>query len=112
MRKEERSARILDVIAEQGFAALKALSQTLGVSEMTIWRDLQRLMVDHADRVILVMASTKMNKQTFSHVCGIDQLDILVTDAGMRAEDRARLEQAGVQVEVVNATSGGAGSQG
>jgi DeoR/GlpR family transcriptional regulator of sugar metabolism len=74
--------------------------------------DLKRLMVDHADRVILVMDSTKMNKQTFSHVCGIDQLDILVTDAGMRAEDRARLEQAGVQVEVVNAPSGGAGSQG
>jgi DeoR/GlpR family transcriptional regulator of sugar metabolism len=74
--------------------------------------DLKRLMVDHSDRVILVMDSSKMNKQTLSHVCGLDQLDVLVTDDGLRAEDRAQLEKVGVRVDVVSVTSGGARSRG
>ena len=74
--------------------------------------DLKRLMVSHSDRVILLVDSSKMNKQTLSHVCGLDQLDVLVTDDGLRAEDRAQLEKVGVRVEVVSVTSGGARSGG
>ena len=53
-----------------------------------------------------------MNKQTLSHVCGLDQLDVLVTDDGLRAEDRAQLEKVGVRVDLVSVTSGGARSRG
>ena len=74
--------------------------------------ELKRLMVNHSDRVILLMDSSKMNKQTLSHVCDLDQLDILVTDDGLRAEDKVRLEKVGIRVDVVSVPPSGAGAPG
>jgi DeoR family transcriptional regulator of aga operon len=58
-------------------------------------------MVKHAAKVILLMDSSKMNKQTLSHVCDLSSVHTLVTDSGIAAADRERLEKLGIRVEVV-----------
>jgi DeoR family transcriptional regulator, aga operon transcriptional repressor len=63
--------------------------------------DVSRQFVRVADRVILVADSTKMLKSKFARICGLDQVDTLVTDAPLPAELQAAADAA--QVEVVTA---------
>ena len=57
-------------------------------------------MIESAERVILVMDSSKMNKSTFCRVSGLDVIDLLISDAGLSADDRKRLEDRGISVEL------------
>lgn len=63
--------------------------------------EVKRQMVKHAAKVILLMDSSKMNKQTLSHVCDLSSVHTLVTDSGIAEADRERLEKLGIRVEVV-----------
>lgn len=60
----------------------------------------KRAMIEAAERVYLVADSSKIGVRAFSSLGGLDLVHVLITDDGIRPEDRAAIEAAGVQVIV------------
>lgn len=60
----------------------------------------KRAMIEAAERVILVADSSKIGLRSFSALGGIELVHLLVTDSGIRDEDRAAIEAVGVEVLV------------
>ena len=59
---------------------------------------INRLMARQASRVIVAADSSKAGRRAFARICTIAEIDVLVTDTGIAAEEAARLEDAGVDV--------------
>jgi DeoR family transcriptional regulator, aga operon transcriptional repressor len=59
---------------------------------------INRLMGQRASRVIVVADSSKVGRRAFARICTIAEVEVLVTDTGIAAQDAARLEDAGVDV--------------
>jgi DeoR family transcriptional regulator, aga operon transcriptional repressor len=59
---------------------------------------INRLMARQAARVVIAADSSKVGRRAFARICTAGEIDVLVTDAGIAAEDAARLEDAGVDV--------------
>jgi DeoR family transcriptional regulator, fructose operon transcriptional repressor len=51
-----------------------------------------------ASQVVVVADSSKVGRRTFARIFTAREVDVLVTDAGIAADDRARLEDEGVEV--------------
>jgi DeoR family transcriptional regulator of aga operon len=59
---------------------------------------INRLMARQAARVVIAADSSKVGRRAFARICTAGEIDVLVTDTGIAAEDAARLEDAGVDV--------------
>jgi DeoR family transcriptional regulator of aga operon len=59
---------------------------------------INRIMTQRAQRVIVAADSSKAGRHAFARICGADEVDVLVTDPGIGADQSARLIDAGVQV--------------
>lgn len=62
---------------------------------------ISRLFAEHASRVVVVTDSSKMGRRAFARICGLDRVDVLVTDAAIPAESMRHLTDAGVKVITV-----------
>ncbi|WP_409421535.1 DNA-binding transcriptional repressor [Pseudaeromonas sp. ZJS20] len=60
-----------------------------------------RAMCSSARQVVVVTDSSKFGRRTPNVVVPIDKIDIVITDAGLSTEDKAALEQHGIQVMLV-----------
>jgi len=60
----------------------------------------ERRLIDRAEQVILLADHTKFKGSSGNVVCGLDEVDIVVTDKGVRAEDVEMLKNADVEVIV------------
>jgi DeoR family transcriptional regulator, aga operon transcriptional repressor len=60
-----------------------------------------RVLIERADRVVVVADSSKIGRIAFARICGLDQVDELITDESADTAAVAALEQAGVQVTTV-----------
>lgn len=60
----------------------------------------ERRFIDRADEVILLVDSTKFHSSSGAIVCGLGEIDTVVTDSGVNPEAKALLEGAGVCVIV------------
>lgn len=58
-------------------------------------------MVERAARVVVVAESGKIGARAFCRICGVRQVDLLISDSRLSAERRARFEAAGVEVRGV-----------
>ncbi|PSK98276.1 DeoR family transcriptional regulator [Haloactinopolyspora alba] len=59
------------------------------------------LMVQRADRVVIVGGGEKIGQRAFARICDVDRVTVLVTDPGAPDDDVTALESAGVDVRVV-----------
>ncbi|MFF8606865.1 DeoR/GlpR family DNA-binding transcription regulator [Streptomyces sp. NPDC015346] len=59
---------------------------------------ISRLLAERASRVVVVTDSSKLGRRAFARICGLDRVDVLVTDAAIPAETVRRLTDAGVEV--------------
>jgi DeoR family transcriptional regulator of aga operon len=59
---------------------------------------INRLMARQAARVVIAADSSTVGRRAFARICTAREIDVLVTDTGIAAEDAARLEDAGVDV--------------
>lgn len=89
----------LTILATTGLSLTKGLTNRY-MSEAEV----KRAMIEASDKVILVMDSTKMNKHTLSTVGPIEDIDLLVTDEGLSANDRDALTARGVEVVIADAS--------
>jgi DeoR family transcriptional regulator, aga operon transcriptional repressor len=62
---------------------------------------LNRVMMDAAQRVIVITDSSKFGRRGFRRICGIDELDCVITDDGVPDAVVQRLEEEGIDVTVV-----------
>jgi DeoR/GlpR family transcriptional regulator of sugar metabolism len=60
----------------------------------------KQAMISAAERVCLVADSSKIGARSFSALGGLELVHILVTDSGIRDEDRKAIEAAGVEIIV------------
>ena len=59
---------------------------------------INQLMARQARKVIIVADSSKIGRRAFARICGPAEIDVLVTDTGIAAEDVALLEAGGIDV--------------
>ncbi|OEJ40186.1 alkaline phosphatase [Streptomyces agglomeratus] len=62
---------------------------------------ISRLFAERSHRVIVVTDSSKMGKRAFARICGLDRIDVVVTDSAISAEAAGRLTDAGIKVITV-----------
>lgn len=60
----------------------------------------ERRLIDRAEQLILLVDSSKFVSSSGGIVCALDEIDILVTDAGIDAGMKRIIEQAGVELIV------------
>ena len=60
----------------------------------------KRAMIDSAQEIYLVADSSKIGERSFCVLGGLEKLDAMITDDGIRDEDRKAIEAAGVEVIV------------
>jgi DeoR family transcriptional regulator, ulaG and ulaABCDEF operon transcriptional repressor len=60
----------------------------------------ERRLIDRAEQVILLVDSSKFVSSSGTIVCGLDEIDVVITDAGIEPAMRATLESARVQVVI------------
>ena len=64
--------------------------------------DIQRAMINAAQRVILCLDHTKFNRHSIAPLCALDEIDTIVTDSAAPAEFVEAVKQRGVVVVVAS----------
>jgi DeoR family transcriptional regulator of aga operon len=62
---------------------------------------LNEIMIEISKEVILLADSSKFSKRSFAFICSINEIDKVITDSGIKPDDKKRLQDAGVEVIVV-----------
>jgi DeoR family fructose operon transcriptional repressor len=71
----------------------------------------ERQMMRCADKVTVVADHTKIGRQALAFLCQLAEIDTLIVDAGLNAEQRGWLEKADVSLVVAGETTGQASPQ-
>jgi DeoR family fructose operon transcriptional repressor len=58
----------------------------------------ERRMMEQAQQVVLLVDSGKFGQQALARLCGLGDIDVVVADAGLTAEQRRQVTDAGVQL--------------
>lgn len=66
---------------------------------------LNRKMMKAAQRVIVLADSSKFGKRGFARICGFDDVDMIITDSGIRPNDKACIENLGIELVVAKMES-------
>lgn len=62
----------------------------------------ERRLIDRAEELILLVDSSKFSSSSGAIVCGLDEVDVLVTDQGIPADMAATLKAAGVKLIIAS----------
>jgi len=82
------------------FLSCKGARVDRGLSESNELQGvMKQRMIDAAEEVVLLADHSKFDVQAFTHVAGWDRIDRVITDAGTRAADVARLREMGIDVK-------------
>lgn len=65
--------------------------------------ELGRVAVENAEKAVLLCRCNSIGRVTFHKVCSVSDIDIIITDEGITPEQKAALEERGVQVIVAGA---------
>lgn len=60
----------------------------------------ERRLIDRAEEVILLVDSSKFQSQSGTIVCGLDEIDVIITDAGIKPELKAQFTAQGIDVRI------------
>ncbi|MEP2057851.1 MAG: DeoR/GlpR family DNA-binding transcription regulator [Maribacter litoralis] len=62
---------------------------------------LNKQMIKAAHKIIVLADSSKFSKKGFGRICGIDEVDHIITDAGIDEKTKERLIELGVELTIV-----------
>ncbi|MCO5238342.1 MAG: transcriptional repressor AgaR [Chitinophagaceae bacterium] len=84
------------------FLAVDGFSPAYGLSTPNVEEaHLNRVMMSISKQVIVVADSSKFHKRSFAFIAPVSDIDMLITDNGIPAEDQKKLESAGIKVVIV-----------
>ncbi|MDY7011883.1 MAG: DeoR/GlpR family DNA-binding transcription regulator [Planctomycetota bacterium] len=104
-----RTGVALGAMAEQQIAGLHAtqlIFSSAGVTDQEAFNanqmmvDVERRMMDIAEKIILVADHTKFGMRSVVKLCDLNEVDVIVTDSGADAETLKRLKESGPKVIV------------
>jgi len=102
----ETEQKLAGLHADKFFLSTKGFVPTEGTYESSVaMMSVKRAMARAAGRLILLVDHTKFNERSLSKVIGIDQIDVVVTDARTPARVVGALRRAGMQVIVTRNSS-------
>jgi len=88
--------------ANVAFMAASGLSLSKGMTNRKFEEaEVKKAMIDAAEKIILLMDSSKLHSYTLATVGPVEILDIFITDSGLPAEDKAAIEALEVEVVIV-----------
>ncbi len=91
-----------EVVLDVAVLGIDGLDPELGVmAHQEDEASISRLFAERAQRVVLVTDSSKIGKRAFARICGLEDVDVLVTDSALPADMSARLADIGVKVVTV-----------
>jgi DeoR family ulaG and ulaABCDEF operon transcriptional repressor len=61
----------------------------------------EQKLLRQAEQLVVLADSSKIGARAELQFCALDQVDVLITDSGINAEQRALFEGAGIEVIVV-----------
>ena len=59
---------------------------------------LNRQMIEAAQRTIVLADSSKFGRRGFAKICDMETVDTIITDSDLRAADRDRIEELGIEL--------------
>ena len=62
----------------------------------------ERRLIDRAEQVILLVDSSKFVSSSGAIVCGLDEVDVLITDEGIEDAMKGVIERAGIRLIVAS----------
>ncbi|WP_026459958.1 DeoR/GlpR family DNA-binding transcription regulator [Schaalia suimastitidis] len=83
------------------FLGVNAINQRGTYTHDDSEADINGVMVDQAERVIVVADHAKLGDRAFARICGLDKIDTLVTGENADPEIVRQIKQAGVDVILV-----------
>lgn len=91
--------------AKRMFIGCQGLSQhgLMEADPMVVQSELA--LIGQADELVVLADSSKFSGRSSLILCGLDRIAVVITDAGIRDEDRQMLETAGVRVQVVETSA-------
>jgi len=93
---------LADLQMDVMFLGVDALSRSQGpAANHEGEAEVNRLMVQHSRQVVVVADGSKLERHAFCRICGIADVDILVTDAGADPITVNELQALGITVETV-----------
>jgi DeoR family transcriptional regulator, ulaG and ulaABCDEF operon transcriptional repressor len=63
----------------------------------------EQKLLNQADELVVLADSTKFKQRSSLILCGLERITTIITDRGLRDEDRQMLEDAGVGVIIADA---------
>lgn len=60
--------------------------------------DIQKAMMEAASKVILCLDQTKIGRKSVTHLCGLDQIDVLITTADLPDDLKRQLDKTNTEV--------------
>jgi DeoR family transcriptional regulator of aga operon len=62
---------------------------------------LNRQMIEASQKIIVLADSTKFGKRGFGRICGIEEVDHIITDSGISEQTKKGLEALGIKVSII-----------
>lgn len=88
-----------EIFVDQFFLGIGAINLNAGITEYSAEdTDIKKILVRNAKEVIGLADSSKLNKVSFSRVCGISDLDVLVINGKIDEILHGELEKGGVRL--------------
>ncbi len=98
------AAYILDNIScSKLFLSVDGIDLEYGLSTTHLEEaQLNKRMLSAAQKIILLVDSSKFGKKSFAKICDLDQIDEIITDKGISLSLIEKLEEKGITVTVMN----------
>jgi DeoR/GlpR family transcriptional regulator of sugar metabolism len=105
-----RTGVALGAMAEQQLAGLRASQLILSCAALNeegafnpnqMMVDVERCMMQVADELIMAVDHTKLSSRSVVKLCGLDAIDVIVTDSGLSAECREWLSSLKAKIIIV-----------
>jgi DeoR family transcriptional regulator of aga operon len=107
----KQSLSLVGVLADENFGKFYCDKLFLGVDGFDTTHGLStpnseeahlnQIMISMAKKTIVVTDSRKFLRRRFAFIGPITNVHLVITDSGIRVEDKARLERSGVEVVIV-----------
>jgi DeoR/GlpR family transcriptional regulator of sugar metabolism len=82
----------------KAFISCMGVHLEYGVTELSELQALvKRKMIEAADHVILLADHSKFGRKNFTHLCNIDQIDLIITDGRVDRQHLASMESSGIR---------------
>lgn len=90
-----------NLYVDKVFLGVDGFDTTQGISTPNMEEAyLNQIMIDVAREVIVVTDSSKFLRKSLAFICKLDRINMVITDSGISADDKKRLEDAGIKVIV------------